>query len=218
MNNKYLSIAAILAALNLKCGVVEQLANRNPVIKEMTFSADTSYVFVGDTLDFSVDASDPDGDELFYTWTATDGYFIDKSGPAISWVAPENEGRYDVEVAVRDQNEGEAKESVTVTVLENREPSVFISFPQNGNVFVGLGQITVKAQAAPVEFINRVEFFFNDRFLGSDKYLPFEQTLDLDGRNGRHKIHVIAYRTVPSVRMASDSVYIMIEGVVPVPH
>ncbi|MBN2001684.1 hypothetical protein JW935_29355 [candidate division KSB1 bacterium] len=216
MKPSHLLIFAVCLVI-LKCGVVEQLANRDPVIRDMTFSADSSYVFVGDTLEISVEASDPDKDELFYTWSATGGYFISKSGATALWVAPGEEGRYRIEVAVHDKNEGKAVESLTITVLENREPSVFITYPGNGDVFVGLGHIPVKAQAAPVEFINRVEFYCDGKFIGSDPSSPYEQILLLDGMTGRKKIRAIAYRTIPSVKTASDSLLIMIEGVVPIP-
>lgn len=64
-------------------------------------------------------ASDPDGDTLFYSWHADTGTFRD-GGENIIWIAPQPSGTYTVSVTARDGKGGEATDSATVTVEQER--------------------------------------------------------------------------------------------------
>jgi len=68
-------------------------------------------------------ASDEDGDELTYEWSASKGK-INGGGAAVAWSAPEIEGIYNIVVKVADGNEGEATDSVTIIVKENHPPEI----------------------------------------------------------------------------------------------
>ncbi len=61
-------------------------------------------------------ASDDDGDELSYEWSAGEGDILDVGGASIAWTAPESEGEYSIMVKVTDGNGGEATDSVIITV------------------------------------------------------------------------------------------------------
>ena len=61
-------------------------------------------------------ASDPDGDELVYKWSASKGSILDVDGATIAWSAPEPEGSYSIMVKVSDGNGGEATNFITITV------------------------------------------------------------------------------------------------------
>jgi len=61
-------------------------------------------------------ASDPDGDELSYEWSASKGDILDVNGATIAWSAPESEGEYSIMVKVTDVNGGEVTDSVIITV------------------------------------------------------------------------------------------------------
>ena len=58
-------------------------------------------------------ASDPDGDELSYAWSATSGS-IDGEGPVISWLAPKESGTYTITVTVADGRGGRATETIDI--------------------------------------------------------------------------------------------------------
>jgi len=68
-------------------------------------------------------ASDQDGDELSYEWSARDGD-ISGDGAAVNWSAPESEGIYNITVKVTDGNGGEVTGSITITVRVNHPPTV----------------------------------------------------------------------------------------------
>ncbi len=60
-------------------------------------------------------ASDPDGDELSYIWSA-DGGNICGEGAVVTWVAPNAYGTYTITVTVTDGRGGEASKSVSIEV------------------------------------------------------------------------------------------------------
>jgi hypothetical protein len=68
-------------------------------------------------------ASDPDGDELSYDWSATAGE-IHGAGEMATWVAPVSQGTYGVAVVVTDGNGGQATDSVTIAVRTNDPPII----------------------------------------------------------------------------------------------
>ena len=60
-------------------------------------------------------ASDPEGDELTYAWTATGGE-ISGQGTAITWTAPEAFGTYTITVTVTDDRGGERSDALDIGV------------------------------------------------------------------------------------------------------
>ena len=88
--------------------------NQSPVIDSA--GADPSSGFAPLAVEFTVNASDPDGDDLTYSWDF-DGDGTEDSteqNPSHTYGAP---GEYDAEVTVDDGNEGTARRTVTVSVL-----------------------------------------------------------------------------------------------------
>lgn len=61
-------------------------------------------------------AEDPDGDDLTYTWTATDGKITDEEGRKIVWIAPTNSIRHFVTVKVNDARGGSSTAKVAFDV------------------------------------------------------------------------------------------------------
>ncbi|MGC9317985.1 MAG: Ig-like domain-containing protein [Armatimonadota bacterium] len=88
-------------------------ANRDPVINSV--SALASAIWPSETTTITCDASDPDGDGLTYTWTATHGN-IQRNGKSVTYDAPESGGTPTIEVTVTDGNGGRAVQELTLTV------------------------------------------------------------------------------------------------------
>ena len=201
----------------LSCGVVEKLSNRDPVIKNI--SASKSVMMTGDTVTVSVTAEDPDEDELTYSWACLDGSgsFANHTSAKTVWTAPAQEDDYTLEVTVRDKNEGEAKESLLIKVLSNSAPNVAITSPQNGDFLVPTGSFTVKAEATPVAYINKLEFYIDDQLMATDTTPPFSFDWDMQGYSGYVVIKARAYRDVPGPSWSDAMITVSIQGVVPIP-
>ncbi|MFW6150337.1 MAG: PKD domain-containing protein [Chloroflexota bacterium] len=85
--------------------------NKPPVIEVL--KADPSLVCPGDTSTIRCKASDPDGDELTYAWTASGGS-ITGDGSTAYWTAPSAGGTYTVTVTVTDGGGGETRRGIRV--------------------------------------------------------------------------------------------------------
>jgi hypothetical protein len=96
-------------------------ANTPPIITSLI--ADADWTSPSGSLQVTCNASDPDGDELSYEWTATGGN-ITGTGAVVNWTAPEGVGIYDVTVVVSDGHGGEATRSVILSVALGTPPTI----------------------------------------------------------------------------------------------
>lgn len=97
------------------------LANHPPVITNL--KAESEVVSPSGVCLIECVASDQDGDELSYEWSAGKGD-IDGDGATVAWSAPESEGIYNIAVRVTDGNGGEVTDSITITVRVNHPPTI----------------------------------------------------------------------------------------------
>jgi hypothetical protein len=98
------------ATMQLTIGVA---INHPPVIDSLT--AEPQRVKKGMTSNIECIASDPDGDELSYTWSASGGS-ISREGSVVTWVAPNAFGTYTIIVTVTDGRGGQATKSIDIVV------------------------------------------------------------------------------------------------------
>lgn len=87
--------------------------NHPPVIDSLT--TERERVKKATVLNVECIASDPDGDELSYTWSASGGNISGK-GPIATWVAPNAYGSYTITVTITDGRGGEDSKSINITV------------------------------------------------------------------------------------------------------
>ena len=88
-------------------------ANQAPQISSL--SANPSGVLYGGSTRVTCIASDPDGEEVRYSWEASGGS-ISGVGNEVTWVAPSKGGSYNITVIVSDNKGGETRGNVMVTV------------------------------------------------------------------------------------------------------
>jgi hypothetical protein len=211
-------LASLLICFFLACGVVEKLSNRAPVIKKMSCDADSMIVITGDTVRLSVEATDPDKDALTFRWEASGGYFITHLEKTVSWIAPDKEGDYDIEVTVRDGNDGVATDKITLNVISKEKPTVTITNPKAGDSYLATGTMEIQVQIAPARFIEKVDFYVDEHLVGTDISSPYTQTCSCAGLVGQTEIKAMAWRKIPTPVTASDSILVTVEGVIPIPR
>jgi hypothetical protein len=90
--------------------------NHLPVIENLSYAKD---VFNTETILVCI-ASDIDGDNLTYRWSADAGS-IKGDGANVLWIPPSNLGTYPITVVVADGKGGEAKETINIRVLTNAD-------------------------------------------------------------------------------------------------
>jgi FlaG/FlaF family flagellin (archaellin) len=95
--------------------------NEPPTITSLV--ADADWTLLSSSLNLTCDASDPDGDELSYEWTATGG-FISGTGAVVNWTAPEEVGIYYVTVVVKDGHGSTATDSVPISAVTEQPPNI----------------------------------------------------------------------------------------------
>lgn len=96
-------------------------ANEAPTITGL--AADGQWVLPSDTLHVTCTASDPDGDELSYEWSATGGD-ISGTGEVATWTAPQTIGTYNITVVVADGYGGSDTRTIPIIVATGQGPTI----------------------------------------------------------------------------------------------
>lgn len=96
-------------------------ANKAPTIASLVASA--AWVVPSGTVQVTCTASDPDGHELSYEWSASGGG-IGGTGYVVTWIAPKGIGTYNVTVVVTDGHGGSATGTLSISVLTGQGPTI----------------------------------------------------------------------------------------------
>jgi hypothetical protein len=123
MNRKrclVIAVIALAAALFLVSSCTTS-TNNQPVIGIL--EAEAEWVVPLESVQMVCTASDPDGDELSYEWSASAGE-VSGDGDRATWTAPSFEGSYSVAVVVTDGRGGEVMDYVAITVRVNNPPTI----------------------------------------------------------------------------------------------
>jgi len=105
----------------MKQVTIEVRANTPPTITSLI--ADAAWTLPSGSLNVTCDASDPDGDELSYEWTASGGD-ISGTGSEVIWTAPEEVDIYHVTVVVTDGHGSSATDSLSISVASEQPPVI----------------------------------------------------------------------------------------------
>lgn len=122
-----LLILSSLAVL-LTCGEEKPTEPTNSVPEIHSVSASPTTIKVNEMTSLSCVATDADGDDLSYAWSADEGSFIQGTqGPSVTWKSPSSVGDYEVIVIVSDGK----KIAESNTMISTKELNTKIS----GQVF-----------------------------------------------------------------------------------
>ena len=118
-------LAVLLVSISLllifsSCDEYESFRNDPPEINTFTVPKEVRY---GETVELTVGVSDPENDDLTYTWHVSAGTLSSTETATVEWTAPEltdSEIQPDeiitVHIAIRDQGEETVSKSETITV------------------------------------------------------------------------------------------------------
>lgn len=218
MNKLWLFFLSAVLVFLLYCGVVEKLANKDPIINSVT--ANPVQIGTLDTTTLRVEAEDPDEDKLAYRWTSNSkGQFISATGEEVKWIAPDYSDRFRLAVEVKDENGGKATGEIYVNVRGDESPIVTIIQPVENEIIPGLGLYPIKVEVVFGWPIERVDFFIDSStLLFSDEQKPYEfNEWDVTGMSGEKVIKAVAYESGNENNFGADSVHVSFEGIVPVP-
>jgi len=116
-----ISVVIVVAVVLLSILFDTVLANHQPAITSL--EAQPARVLPSGSCQIACTASDSDGDELSYNWSASGGE-INGDGDTVIWTAPDSAGFYHVTVTVTDGGGGEVMSQVTITVRANEPPTI----------------------------------------------------------------------------------------------
>jgi heat shock protein HslJ len=105
--------------VEIKWGCEKPPTNRPPEIKEIVITED---FYTGTKYPVYVVATDPDGDELSYKWSASAGTVDKSTSNPMFWTTPASAGTYEVKVVVDDGNDGVATKAKNVAVKQKETP------------------------------------------------------------------------------------------------
>jgi hypothetical protein len=110
-------VAAVVLAIQFR----PTQANHPPTI--ISLEARPEKVTSGASCQIVCNATDPDGDQLSYEWSATGGT-ITGEGATVTWTAPQLIDSYYIVVMVTDNRGGEASHQIIVEVRANSSPTI----------------------------------------------------------------------------------------------
>ncbi|MCX6001127.1 MAG: hypothetical protein NTY79_01115 [Chloroflexi bacterium] len=96
--------------------------NLPPVIASLTAAQNQTYP--GGRVNIQSVVSDPNGDIINFSWTATGGEFVENGRAQTGWRAPKDYGNYEVKLTVDDGKGGTAQATVPITVSANHAPTI----------------------------------------------------------------------------------------------
>jgi hypothetical protein len=149
MNKKrWLVIAAIVVAIVVLLVILFDtiLANHRPAITSL--EAPES-VFPLGSCRITCNATDRDGDELSYNWSASGGG-INGEGATVNWTAPLSFDSYNVTVTVTDGRGGKVTDYVIITVRGNMSP-IIISLVADADWTTPSGNLQVTCDALDLD-------------------------------------------------------------------
>jgi len=139
---RYLIIIGIVAAVVLISILLHtMLANHGPVI--ISLGARPEKILPSGSCEITCHATDPDEDELSYSWSAERGE-ITGEGATVNWIAPDSGGSYKVEVRVTDPRGGKVMSQVTIRV---GVPPVITSLVADADWVIPSGSVQVTCNA-----------------------------------------------------------------------
>ncbi len=171
----------------------------------------------GDTLEFTVSATNPEDGELSYEWTTNGGNIVGSiNETVIRWKAPLSGGTYRINVKVSNDYKSTTK-YIDIVVWSNTNPNVNINYPTNGMYLIQHTPIELDFEAFHSNGIALIYIYINDQKIDSLNGLTgtnytFDRW-DVDSPAGSTEIKIEAVSI--NNTYGTDQINVTIEGVLP---
>jgi Concanavalin A-like lectin/glucanases superfamily/Secretion system C-terminal sorting domain len=112
---------------------VEKFINALPKLEKII--ANPRKLYLGESSELKCAASDPNNDQLSYSWNSLYGTFSG-DGSEVKWIAPNTVGNFNIYCTVSDGKDGIVEDSISVEVrdsLKNQSGNLIAYYPFNGN-------------------------------------------------------------------------------------
>jgi hypothetical protein len=121
LKSKWLTGIILVTVIALLFGGCS-LFNRPPVISSLAILTEGE-INPGSLVSIKCIATDPDEDNLSYSWTADAGSFTD-SGADVNWIAPDESGNYTIRAEVSDGHDTATDQIVVWVAIPNSPPVI----------------------------------------------------------------------------------------------
>ena len=217
--NKYFIIIVII--LLIACFEDPGDDNLNaPEVSIIYSSSDDLVINQGDTVSFWVNASDPQGEDLTYDWTATGGTILAPANKdSVSWRSPNSGGTYTIYVEVSNSTKSTTK-SIDIEVLSEEIPYVKIISPLANATLTQFYNENIEVECGHDNGIHEVRFFINDSLYESKAGVTamgtrlYVYSWYIDVPAGTAEIKVEAESTNPAAPLGMDRINVNIAGIV----
>ncbi len=141
MRKIFMALFLLLMVLFMSCeeDALTESINNGPEIKSISSSPVS--VKVNETVILNCVATDADGDDLSYTWSADQGNFTNGTmGPSVNWISPSKEGAFVIQVIVSDGKEIDEKEK---TIISDTDYGVLTGFVWDKDIREGISGVKI---------------------------------------------------------------------------
>jgi Big-like domain-containing protein len=217
LKNKII-LFSIISIILFACDAAEDLftERKAPNVGPIQNNSGTE-INPGDTLEFSVSATNPEDGELSYEWSANAGNIIGSiNETVIRWKAPLGGGTYRINVKVSNDYKNTRK-YIDIIVWSNTNPNVNINYPTNGMYLIQHTPIELDFDAFHSNGIAMIFIYINNQKIDSLNGLQVTNYTydrwDVDSPSGETEIKVEAVSI--NNTHSSDRINVTIEGILP---
>ncbi len=196
--------------------------NQPPVIQNINLSS--SKVALGDSVNITINASDPDGHTIQYSYHSTGGKIIE-NGTTITWFAPDLPGIHIITINVTDGHDGFDKSEIFIVAGEPKPSSLIKSFKVNPNKIYKAEPtkilLELEIDKKYINFIDRVtinssmitgkpirELFddgLNSDAEKSDGIYSYKFNIIIDNFTGEYQLWGTVFTTIPGFELNAST-------------
>ena len=205
----------ITLLLFLACNAAEEIFQTTDPPEVSPIQSDKGFnVNLGDTVTFSVTATNPEEGDLTYEWSATGGTFVGSTRETFALWKATGGGNYQINIDVSN-NDKSTRKSTTITVISPTNPFVNIIEPKTGDFLVEGTTVNIEFEAMHVNGISEVYVEANDStiYYNNRDQSIYTYGWNVFGPSGETELKVTAHANTGAI--GAQSILVIIEGILP---